>query len=287
MSRPMIHPMSKQEIMSAIAECAEKLGHPPTHKELLQTTTVSQRQIVKEFGTHTRALLACNLAINGPGNKLKVEALFSDWAKVARELKKIPSKAEFEHLAKHSTTPLKTRFGSWGEVPRCLKRYIVDQGRAEECKDLLEIIEAYERGRDERDWGPPPVYEPHKPRMIMNRPLYGPLLRPYPLIHGPINEAGVIYLFGTLSERLGYVVTRIQKEFPDCEAMRLVDEDRWQRIWIEFEYESRNFLKHMHRVDGCDLIVCWKHNWPECPLEVLELRSVVCGEKPFAADLRR
>jgi len=100
MSRPMIHPMSKQEIMSAIAECAEKLGHPPTHKELLQTTTVSQRQIVKEFGTHTRALLACNLAINGPGNKLKVEALFSDWAKVARELKKIPSKAEFEHLAK-------------------------------------------------------------------------------------------------------------------------------------------------------------------------------------------
>jgi hypothetical protein len=100
-------------------------------------------------------------------------------------------------------------------------------------------------------------------------------MRPYPAIHGPVNEAGVIYLFGTMSERLGFVVVRIQSEFPDCEAMRLVGIERWQRILIEFEYESRNFLKHMHNVKGCDLIVCWRHNWPECPLPVIELRSEV------------
>jgi hypothetical protein len=23
------------------------------------------------------------------------------------------------------------------------------------------------------------------------------------------------------------------------------------------------------------MIVCWKHNWPECPLEVLELSKLV------------
>jgi hypothetical protein len=23
------------------------------------------------------------------------------------------------------------------------------------------------------------------------------------------------------------------------------------------------------------LIICWRHNWPECPLEVLELRKVL------------
>jgi hypothetical protein len=52
-------------------------------------------------------------------------------------------------------------------------------------------------------------------------------------------------------------------------------------------------LKHGHRVEGCDMIVCWKHNWPECPLEVLELSKVmgkflplIYGgeEKTFAAD---
>jgi hypothetical protein len=35
------------------------------------------------------------------------------------------------------------------------------------------------------------------------------------------------------------------------------------------------FLRHGHRIDGCDGIVCWKHNWKECPLEVIELRKVL------------
>lgn len=290
MSRPMIHPMSKQEIMAAIVECAEKLGHAPSHAELLKMTKVSQRQIVKQFGRYTRALRACNMERNCGGNKLTMEALFADWATVVRTLKKIPSKAEFEHLGKHSNTPLKARFGNWGQVPGSLKRYIEAQGKAEEHKDLLEIIDAYEQGREERDWGPgpgdwgrSPVCDADKSsllanRLIANRPVYGRLFRPYPqipLIHGPVNEAGVIYLFGTMAERLGYVVTRIQKEFPDCEAMRLVDDERWQRVLIEFEYQSRNFVRHLHDVNGCDVIVCWEHNWPDCPLEVVELRTVV------------
>ncbi|MBZ5507354.1 MAG: hypothetical protein LAO78_17990 [Acidobacteriia bacterium] len=67
---------------------------------------------------------------------------------------------------------------------------------------------------------------------------------------------------------------RIQAEFPDCDALRYVGEHKWQRVRIEFEYESRNFLTHMHPVSRCDLIVCWRHNWPECPLEVIELQSL-------------
>src|SRR6185312_9576094 len=59
------------------------------------------------------------------------------------------------------------------------------------------------------------------------------------------------------------------------EALRRVDREHWQRVRIEFEYESRNFLDHMHDAADCDLIVCWKHNWPDCPLEVLELKSLV------------
>jgi hypothetical protein len=48
-------------------------------------------------------------------------------------------------------------------------------------------------------------------------------------------------------------------------------------VRIEFEFESRNFRDHGHDVDGCDVIVCWRHNWTECPahLEVLELQSVI------------
>lgn len=51
--------------------------------------------------------------------------------------------------------------------------------------------------------------------------------------------------------------------------------NRWVLVRIEFEYESRNFLTHMHEASDCDLIVCWSHNWPECPLEVLALEKVL------------
>jgi hypothetical protein len=42
---------------------------------------------------------------------------------------------------------------------------------------------------------------------------------------------------------------------------------------------SRNFLKHGHRVEDCDMIVCWVHNWPECPLHVLELKEMIANRQ--------
>jgi hypothetical protein len=88
---------------------------------------------------------------------------------------------------------------------------------------------------------------------------------------------GVVFFFGMLAHRLGFRVLSFHTRFPDCEAMREVRPGHWQRIGIEFEYESRNYRIHGHRHDGCDLIVCWRHNWPGCPksLEVIELKKLV------------
>lgn len=85
----------------------------------------------------------------------------------------------------------------------------------------------------------------------------------------------MILLFGALANDLGFAVTRVQSEFPDCEAFCRVDEGKWQEIKIEFELASKNFLTHMHDPNGCDLIVCWVHDWPQCPLPVLELKREV------------
>ena len=95
--------------------------------------------------------------------------------------------------------------------------------------------------------------------------------------HAPINEQGVIFLFGLVAHELGFLVEAISASFPDCEAKRCVDKKlgRWQRVYIEFEFRSRNFLEHGHDAAKCSLIVCWEHDWPECPLEVVELRQVI------------
>lgn len=50
---------------------------------------------------------------------------------------------------------------------------------------------------------------------------------------------------------------------------------QWQRVRIEFELEARNFRRHGHDPDQCDVIVCWEDNWPKCPIEVLELKLAV------------
>jgi hypothetical protein len=64
-----------------------------------------------------------------------------------------------------------------------------------------------------------------KPKLLLDRPVYGRPLTPPGLAHEPVNEMGVVYLFGLLGHRMDYVVTRIQSEFPDCEAFREVARD--------------------------------------------------------------
>ena len=95
------------------------------------------------------------------------------------------------------------------------------------------------------------------------------------LAFAPVNEMGVVYLFGMMAKQLGFMVTWMGTAYPDCEAIREVEPGRWQRVRIEFEFASRNFLHHFHNPEECDLIVCWEHNWAESPLEVVELKRAI------------
>ncbi len=104
----------------------------------------------------------------------------------------------------------------------------------------------------------------------------GDLIKFRSLIHAPTNEQGVIFLFGVVAAELGYAVDGfLTRYFPDCSGARRVANGKWQRVRIEFEFQSRNFVSHGHDPEKCDVIVCWEHNWPDCPLEVLELRTTI------------
>lgn len=77
-------------------------------------------------------------------------------------------------------------------------------------------------------------------------PVYGNPTQFRWLAHEPVNEQGVVLLFGMLAKDLGYMIENVQKSFPDCEAKRQTSRDRWQRVRIEFEFESRNYREHGH-----------------------------------------
>lgn len=93
----------------------------------------------------------------------------------------------------------------------------------------------------------------------------------------PVNELGVVYLFGVLHETFDFQIESIQAGFPDCIARRRIGRNRWEEVRIEFEYESRSFVAHGHDPAGVDLIVCWNHNWADCPkeIEVIELANLL------------
>jgi hypothetical protein len=98
-----------------------------------------------------------------------------------------------------------------------------------------------------------------------------------PMTNAPVNELGVMVLFGMVAAGLGLQVESVQGKFPDCIARRQVAPGKWQHLRIEFEYESKNFHLHGHDPKGCDVIVCWRHNWKECPaeIEVVELSRLL------------
>jgi hypothetical protein len=178
-------------------------------------------------------------------------------------------------MGKFSAKPLQTRFRQWTYVPRAMLQYAQEKGLEKEWGDVVALAKDWLQLEWTTTTGSWPDSLPPKTALLLDRPVYGPPMIAAPLAHAPTTEAGVIFLFGTLASQLGYMVTLLRAGFPDCEAMREVEPEKWQRVRIEFEHESRNFLRHMHQVRDCDMIVCWNHNWPECPLEVLALKKVV------------
>lgn len=267
--------MTKSEIRQTLIECAAQLKHIPSLEEFTKMSPVSHRQIVKHYGGYIAALRATGLELKstvGRGHAVPMEKLLADWCRIVQKLKKIPSTTDYQRFSIYSTDPLMRRFRSWTQVPHGLKKFAETHGLAKKWKRELALVQGTPAPGTNRTT---PEIHHNWPAAMFDRPLYGSPMWPWPMAYSPVNELGVIFLFGAMSWQLGFVIHKLQAEFPDCEAMRRVAEDKCQLVKIEFELESRNFLKHMHDPSKCDLIVCWRHNWPECPLEVVELRKLL------------
>ena len=281
--------MTKEEIITALRECARKVGGTPTHANLRQMTRVRPWWIQKHFSSLEQALRQAGLEPNGNGHRVKTEALLADWGLAVKKLGKLPSLNEYVQYGRYCTATFLKRFGAWGRVPDSFRSFVQSNGKEGEWGQVLELITAREQLAKAAGmfWKPEKGTEAAamragmraKPRLRFDRPVYGPPAGRRGLAYEPVTEMQVVFVFGRVAEKLGFHVERMQSEFPDCEAMREVEPGKWQRFRIEIEFASRNYAKHKHPIDGCDMIICWIHNWPECPesLEVIELREVVKG----------
>jgi len=272
-TRSQLNEMTRQKIVTAIVEYAERLGEAPSLKQLMRVSNCTKRQVRRHFGSYAAALRECNLERYGGGAKVPLEDLFEDWAMVVRALKKLPSGTEYERNSHYSQRPLVTRFGTWNQVPYGLKQFMQAEGAKEpgwleDWKDVLELIEANENAEAEKDGMPEGLVRGSRGRRwkpaqggtdeqskifrtaigqgkrwqaFPDRPFYGPLIHPYPLAHGPMNELGVLFLFGTVAAELGFVVAWIRSEFPDCEAMILVGDENGNASELNLNTKAATF----------------------------------------------
>jgi hypothetical protein len=276
----------KRQILSAIRNLAEKLGHPPSRAEFLSRTGLPFTAVLRWFPSWTAALRDAGFRSYAIKPRFDDHLLLEDWGRVVRRHGAVPPRRVYDRLGKFNALTLSSRFGNYSSIPQAFRNFAKDHRHWDDVVALLSF--RLHTRRENRH--PHPRSKPTTPASFASllrpkpwhaeqpgQPTFG---NPTPLpgfLHEPLNEQGVVLLFGMVAKDLGFLIESVQTGFPDCEAKRQIGPGRWQRVRIEFEYESKSFLTHGHSADRCDLIVCWCHNWPNHPkhLQILALSQAV------------
>ncbi len=114
----------------------------------------------------------------------------------------------------------------------------------------------------------------------MEESVVGELINFRGLVYSPINEQGVVFLFGRILEDLNMYIEEVRTKYPDCVARRYTGKG-WERVYIEFEFKSGHFILHGHDPKECNMIVCWEDNLKEEDkkklegIEIIELKSII------------
>ncbi len=235
--------MTRQEIRKSIIGCAAELKHVPSLEELLKMTPVSHRQIIKHFGGYIAALRDTGLELKsviGRGHGVPMEKLFIDWAGVVQKVKKLPSMNEYNMLSSYSTWPLMRRFGAWRNVPHGLKKFAETHGLAGKWKRELALVEGGPAPKTQNAafgihprWSVTQLDRPFTARRCGRVHL---LTLPWPTRRSMNSVSS--FLFGAMSWQLGFVVHKLQPDFPDCEAMRRVSEDKCQLVKLDLNWKA-------------------------------------------------
>lgn len=253
---------SDENLLNEIRKAAEKLGKDTlTQKEYKNRARTNPSTIIRRFGSWNAALKKAGLSAKNNRN-ISDENLFAEIEKVWDRLGRQPKLDEMKLGNFHPTT-YQRRFGNWIMALEEFARW-KNKGQKDATKDLEETA---------LDISPD---QPQKKR-VSKRVEYGEPIEFLGLRHAPLNEQGVVYLFGILSKQLGFIIEAVRTDFPDCEGKRQIlgKQGRWERVAIEFEYKSSNFKEHGHNPDECDVIVCWEHDWKDCPVEVISLKELM------------
>lgn len=268
--------LSRDGLIQQLNEVAERLQKTSVSRsEFFRETPIKEHHVMKHFDSWNDFVRAANLQPTDV-SRVPDEQLFVAMRDTFIALGGIVTRTKFEKRCRYSGDVYSKRWGRWENVLLKFRNWVEMNAPDFPYLANLPVVTQSHHGETESVLMPS-VIEPSTAWNARGGRQYGPFINFRGLQHAPINEQGVVFLFGMVAQELGYVVESVATGFPDCEAKRQVSKSgtAWERVRIEFEFKSRNFLAHGHDPDKCDIIVCWEHDWSDCPIEVLELRSAI------------
>jgi hypothetical protein len=103
--------------------------------------------------------------------------------------------------------------------------------------------------------------------------IVGEPINRFGFIYAPVNKEGVGTFFAKVAERLQMQIEEVRPSAPHCIARRQTTRG-WEQVAIIYAYNSLDLQARTSALRGCDVLVCWHHSWLNCPLEVIELRTL-------------
>jgi hypothetical protein len=217
----------------------------PTKAAFIAAARIPNNQLIRAFGSYQAAIAAAGLRPRKRPGQFTREGLLAEFGQAVRQAGRLPTQEGFGRS--HCPLSVVQRlFASWHGLQQAFVAFARPQPQWADVLELLALRPL------------PPLAE-----LSLSDPLAYPWMR-----HAPTCELGVAVLFGMLAPTLGFAVEAVDKAFPDCTALCMAGPGDWRRVRIEFEFESRNFATHGHPPEGCDVIVCWRHNWIHCPAQL-------------------
>jgi hypothetical protein len=268
----------RQELIAQVREVAARLGRDKlSRRQFSRASGAGEAEIYRLFeGGWSELCRLAGVACYRTRSEITDDEYFAAMRKTFLAFGGVPSRQRFLRRFEFSPSPMLRRGRGWHDTLVLCRAWLEKNDPGFPYLDQLP------------GFAPPSPAGPSPERLstdeggrLRQDRLFGDYLGFRAMSHAPTGEGGAMVLFGMVAEELGFRIELVTRSYPDCEALRRVVDPKtgavaWRRVRIEFEFRSRNFRDHGHDPRGCDLIVCWEHDWTDgCPLPVLELKAEI------------
>jgi len=211
-----VAPSERESLLEAVRSAVAAAGGVRiTRQQFLASSRLKLSDLFRHFPKWSDALTAAGFSFDGYNERIDPEELLTDWVSLVRKLQRIPTRNEYKLEGNYSAGVFDRNFGSWSAVPDAFRAFAADQP---EWSNIVALLPLPEVTPPVADGTPLPAsQEVRSPlarqRKLTDRPTYGDPIDFRGLRHAPVNEAGVIFLFGMVARELGYLVESVQGGF--------------------------------------------------------------------------